>query len=142
MKSRIWTLPCVSTSFLTMAFALSVAPLSDRDFIVCPIATRKCVMSVQPATVRSMQTGRFVLIAVRAFSKGDQWEPFRVLFRNRDVSLDVFFGVDYHSHLERVEQVWFLAKPDGSFGRQIHSIENTPFRTKLSMICRSFRVPV
>lgn len=48
----------------------------------------------------------------------------------RDVVLDVFFGVDYHSHLgtRRAGMVIFDEK-DG-FQRQIHSIENTPFRTK------------
>lgn len=49
---------------------------------------------------------------------------------HRDVSLDVFFGVDYHSHLGTRRAGMVSAKPDGSFGRQIHSIENTPFRTK------------
>ena len=48
----------------------------------------------------------------------------------RDVVLDVFFGVDYHSHLgtRRGGMVIFDGK-DG-FQRQIHNIENTPFRTK------------
>ncbi len=48
----------------------------------------------------------------------------------RDVTLDVFFGVDYHSHLgtKRGGMVVWDAK-DG-FQRQIHNIENTPFRTK------------
>ena len=48
----------------------------------------------------------------------------------RDVVLDVFFGVDYHSHLgtRRAGMVIFDGK-DG-FQRQIHNIENTPFRTK------------
>ena len=48
----------------------------------------------------------------------------------RDVTLDIFFGVDYHSHLgtRRGGMLMFDAK-DG-FQRQIHNIENTPFRTK------------
>ena len=47
-----------------------------------------------------------------------------------DVTLDVFFGVDYHSHLgtKNAGMVMYDAK-DG-FQRQIHSISNTPFRTK------------
>lgn len=47
----------------------------------------------------------------------------------RDVVLDVFFGVDYHSHLgtRRAGMVFF---DNGTFQRQIHSIENSPFRTK------------
>lgn len=48
----------------------------------------------------------------------------------RDCVLDIFFGVDYHSHLgtKRAGMVMYDVK-DG-FQRQIHSIENTPFRTK------------
>lgn len=48
----------------------------------------------------------------------------------RDVVLDVYFGVDYHSHLgtKRAGMVVHDAK-DG-FQREIHSIENTPFRTR------------
>ena len=48
----------------------------------------------------------------------------------RDITLDLFFGVDYHSHLgtRRGGMVIYDAK-DG-FQRQIHNIENTPFRTK------------
>ena len=48
----------------------------------------------------------------------------------RDVVLDVFFGVDYHSHLgtRRAGMVFFDSKT--GFQREIHSIENTPFRTK------------
>ena len=47
----------------------------------------------------------------------------------RDVVLDVFFGVDYHSHLgtRRAGMVFY---DNGTFQRQIHSIENAPFRTK------------
>ena len=48
----------------------------------------------------------------------------------RDCVLDIFFGTDYHSHLgtKRAGMAIFDAK-DG-FQRQIHNIENTPFRTK------------
>ena len=48
----------------------------------------------------------------------------------RDCVLDVFFGVDYHSHLgTRYAGMTIFDKEDG-FQRQIHGIENTPFRTK------------
>ena len=48
----------------------------------------------------------------------------------RDVVLDVFFGVDYHSHLgTKYAGMAFYNGQDG-FGRQIHSIENAPFRTR------------
>ena len=48
----------------------------------------------------------------------------------RDAVLDVFFGTDYHSHLgtRRAGMVMYDRK-DG-FQRQIHNIENSPFRTK------------
>ena len=49
---------------------------------------------------------------------------------DRDVTLDVFFGTDYHSHLgTRRGGMVILDEKDG-FQRQIHNIENTPFRTK------------
>ena len=44
----------------------------------------------------------------------------------RDVTLDVFFGVDYHSHLGTKRGGIALLGEKG-FERQIHSIENTPF---------------
>ena len=48
----------------------------------------------------------------------------------RDCVLDIFFGVDYHSHLgTRRGGMIVYDKKDG-FQRQIHNIENTPFRTK------------
>ena len=48
----------------------------------------------------------------------------------RDAVLDVFFGTDYHSHLgtRRAGMVMYDSK-DG-FQRQIHNIENSPFRSK------------
>ena len=48
----------------------------------------------------------------------------------RDVSLDIFFGVDYHSHLGTRRGGMILYDGQDGFQRQIHSIENTPFRTK------------
>ena len=48
----------------------------------------------------------------------------------RDVAMDVFFGVDYHSHLgTRSAGMTMWDRTDG-FQRQIHSISNSPFRTK------------
>ena len=48
----------------------------------------------------------------------------------RDAVLDVFFGTGYHSHLgtRRAGMVMYDSK-DG-FQRQIHNIENSPFRSK------------
>lgn len=48
----------------------------------------------------------------------------------RDVTLDVFFGVDYHSHLGTRRAGMVMRDGNGAFQREIHSIENTPFRTK------------
>nr|WP_325298775.1 amidophosphoribosyltransferase [uncultured Dysosmobacter sp.] len=48
----------------------------------------------------------------------------------RDCVLDVFFGVDYHSHLGTRRGGMAVYDPDAGFQRQIHNIENTPFRTK------------
>ena len=48
----------------------------------------------------------------------------------KDCKNDVFFGTDYHSHLgtKRGGLAFYDAKK--GFSRQIHSITNTPFRTK------------
>ncbi|MDO4806596.1 MAG: amidophosphoribosyltransferase [Coriobacteriales bacterium] len=48
----------------------------------------------------------------------------------RDITLDVFFGVDYHSHLGTRRAGMVMRGNNGGFEREIHSIENTPFRTK------------
>lgn len=43
---------------------------------------------------------------------------------------DVFFGTDYHSHLGTRRGGMTAYSPDKGFQRGIHSIENSPFRTK------------
>ena len=48
----------------------------------------------------------------------------------RDCVMDLFFGVDYHSHLGTRRGGMVVYSPKDGFQRQIHSIENTPFRTK------------
>ena len=48
----------------------------------------------------------------------------------RDVTLDIFFGVDYHSHLGTRRGGMVVYGPETGFVREIHDIENTPFRTK------------
>ena len=57
----------------------------------------------------------------------------------RDVVLDVFFGTDYHSHLGTRRGGMALYDREGGFRRQIHNIENTPFRTKFEKDLGSFR---
>ena len=48
----------------------------------------------------------------------------------KECILDLFFGVDYHSHLGTRRAGMIVYDGNGGFHRQIHSIENTPFRTK------------
>ncbi len=48
----------------------------------------------------------------------------------RDVTLDVFFGTDYHSHLGTKNAGMTIWSREDGFHRQIHSIGNSPFRTK------------
>lgn len=49
---------------------------------------------------------------------------------NRDCILDVFFGVDYHSHLGTRRGGMSAYDKELGFQREIHNIENSPFRTK------------
>ena len=57
----------------------------------------------------------------------------------RDVTLDVFFGVDYHSHLGTRRGGMVSYSEESGFHRQIHNIENTPFRTKFEKDLQEFR---
>ena len=52
----------------------------------------------------------------------------------RDVVLDVFFGVDYHSHLGTRRGGMAAVDDKKGFQRDIHNIENSPFRTKFAGI--------
>lgn len=52
----------------------------------------------------------------------------------RDVVLDVFFGVDYHSHLGTRRGGMAAVNDSKGFQRDIHNIENAPFRTKFAGI--------
>ncbi len=49
---------------------------------------------------------------------------------HRDVVMDVFFGTDYHSHLGTRNAGLAFWSDENGCKRQIHSIANTPFRTK------------
>ena len=57
----------------------------------------------------------------------------------QDCMLDVFFGVDYHSHLGTRRAG--MAAWDSEFGlqRKIHNICNSPFRTKFEHIFEEMR---
>ncbi len=47
----------------------------------------------------------------------------------KDCVMDLFFGVDYHSHLG-TKRGGMAVYGEGGFERSIHNIENSPFRTK------------
>ena len=49
---------------------------------------------------------------------------------SNDCVTDVFFGTDYHSHLGTRRGGMTAYSPELGFQRHIHSIENSPFRTK------------
>ena len=48
----------------------------------------------------------------------------------KNCKYDVFFGTDYHSHLGTKRGGLAFYDAEKGFARQIHNIENTPFRTK------------
>ena len=48
----------------------------------------------------------------------------------RDIVMDVFFGTDYHSHLGTRSAGMAVWSRDRGCVREIHSISNTPFRTR------------
>jgi len=56
----------------------------------------------------------------------------------RDIVLDVFFGTDYHSHLGTRNAGMAVWNAETGCQRQIHSIKNTPFRTKFEDDLRDF----
>ena len=56
----------------------------------------------------------------------------------RDCVLDIFFGVDYHSHLGTRRGGMVVHDRESGFQRQIHNIENTPFRTKFERDLHDF----
>ena len=57
----------------------------------------------------------------------------------RDIVLDVFFGVDYHSHLGTRRAGMAAVDAEIGFQREIHKIENSPFRTKFEGITEEMR---
>lgn len=53
---------------------------------------------------------------------------------NHDAIEDVFFGTDYHSHLGTRRGGMAAFDPARGLQRDIHNIENSPFRTKFSNV--------
>ena len=47
-----------------------------------------------------------------------------------DCVMDLFFGIDYHSHLGTRRGGMAVYGAQDGFNRVIHNIENSPFRTK------------
>ena len=56
-----------------------------------------------------------------------------------DCLADVFFGVDYHSHLGTRRAGLAAYDPELGLQREIHSIENAPFRTKFEKVFEEMR---
>jgi len=52
----------------------------------------------------------------------------------KDCMADVFFGIDYHSHLGTYAGGMAAWDPEIGLQRRIHSIKNAPFRTKFEYI--------
>ncbi len=57
----------------------------------------------------------------------------------RDTVLDVFFGVDYHSHLGTRRGGMAAFDEEIGLQREIHNIENSPFRTKFEGITEEMK---
>ena len=49
-----------------------------------------------------------------------------------DCVFDLFFGIDYHSHLGTRRAGMAVYSPETGFDKAIHNIENAPFRTKFT----------
>ena len=56
-----------------------------------------------------------------------------------DVILDVFFGTDYHSHLGTRRGGMAACDKDIGLQREIHNIENSPFRTKFQNVTHEMK---
>ncbi|MCQ2354206.1 MAG: amidophosphoribosyltransferase [Clostridia bacterium] len=58
---------------------------------------------------------------------------------HRDVISDVFFGTDYHSHLGTKRGGMAAYDTEVGLQRDIHNIENSPFRTKFEHVTEEMR---
>ena len=57
----------------------------------------------------------------------------------RDIVIDIYFGTDYHSHLGTRRGGMAAWHSEDGFQREIHNIENTPFRTKFDNVVSKMR---
>ena len=55
-----------------------------------------------------------------------------------DCLFDLFFGVDYHSHLG-TRRAGMITYGEDGYNRAIHNIENAPFRTKFDKDMRDMK---
>lgn len=55
--------------------------------------------------------------------------------KHEDAVFDTFFGTDYHSHLGTRRGGMAAYDPEIGLQREIHNIENSPFRTKFDKVC-------
>ena len=51
----------------------------------------------------------------------------------QDCVFDLYFGIDYHSHLGTRRGGMVVYDKEKGFDRSIHNIENAPFRTKFDL---------
>ncbi|MCI6157478.1 MAG: amidophosphoribosyltransferase [Peptoniphilaceae bacterium] len=58
---------------------------------------------------------------------------------SRDCLYDVFFGVDYHSHLGTRRAGMAAYDPEWGLQREIHNIKHAPFRTKFEHVLNEMR---
>ena len=58
---------------------------------------------------------------------------------HQDCVTDLFFGIDYHSHLGTKKGGMAVYGKKG-FNRAIHNISNSPFRTKFENDIKDMRV--
>ncbi len=59
--------------------------------------------------------------------------------RKRDAVFDVFLGTDYHSHLGTKRGGMAAYDKELGLQREIHNIENSPFRTKFERILKTMK---
>ena len=57
---------------------------------------------------------------------------------SRDVVMEVYYGVDYHSHLGTRRGGMVVYDRENGYHRQIHNIEGTPFRAKFAKDLEEF----
>ena len=74
------------------------------------------------------------VLPLQFFSKGRSilWAVFFGAASQTDCVFDLFFGIDYHSHLGTRRAGMAVYSPETGFDKAIHNIENAPFRTKFT----------